>query len=403
MEDYEYVIIGAGLAGLYSAYLIKKKHPNVKLIILEKSNIIGGRILIKKFHGIDVLLGSGIGRKEKDHLLLKLLKETGFNNIQEANEKFTYLNDTKYDFKKVNKVLKPHKKNVATNVHKTFSTFAREILDDKDYENFIKAAGFTDYEDADYNDVIQFYGMEDNIKPSKIFYIPWRKLIEKLVSIIGAENIKLNKEVSSITNVSNVATKIKTKNGEEYSGKKVICAGTINTLRKLFPTNDAYKEIKGQPFFRVYVKFIDNDINIIKNIIKNITIVGFPLQKILPIDPSKGIYMIAYSDNESAKILHKIMKNKTKSEFHIYLEKMISNIINHDVKIEDSISYYWSVGTHYNKPLSDKYKDRYDFIEHAQRPLGMDRNVYVVGEVVALHQGWCEGALESVENIIKYI
>ena len=159
MEDYEYVIIGAGLAGLYSAYLIKKKHPNVKLIILEKSNIIGGRILIKKFHGIDVLLGSGIGRKEKDHLLLKLLKETGFNNIQEANEKFTYLNDTKYDFKKVNKVLKPHKKNVATNVHKTFSTFAREILDDKDYENFIKAAGFTDYEDADYNDVIQFYGM----------------------------------------------------------------------------------------------------------------------------------------------------------------------------------------------------------------------------------------------------
>ena len=31
------------------------------------------------------------------------------------------------------------------------------------------------------------------------------------------------------------------------------------------------------------------------------------------------------------------------------------------------------------------------------------KNVFVVGEMVAKNQGWVEGALESVENIIEEI
>ena len=408
MDDYDYIIIGAGLAGLYSAYLLKKKNPDVKLVILEKTNSIGGRILIKKFHGIDVLLGSGVGRKDKDHLLLNLLKDLGFNDIHEGISDHIYLNNTKFKFLKVKKVFK----NVATNLNKTFSNFAKEILGETDYKKFINAAGFTDYEKADYYDVVNYYGMEDNIKSTKIFYIPWRQFIEKMVCFIGSKNIKLNCEVTSIdVNAPNKHVKDQFDKHVKYqfdkhdesssSAKKVICAGTINTLRKLFPANDIYKEIKAQPFFRVYVKFADESIKTLKNKIKKTVVVGYPLQKILPIDSLKGIYMIAYTDNDYAKDLHNIMKNKTKQEFHIYLEKVVNNIINSHVKIEDSISYYWSVGTHYNKPLSNKYKDRYDFIEHAQRPFGMDKQVYVVGEVVALHQGWCEGALESVVNILK--
>ena len=60
-------------------------------------------------------------------------------------------------------------------------------------------------------------------------------------------------------------------------------------------------------------------------------------------------------------------------------------------------SYYWDIGTHYYEPLHGDFKNREDFIHHAQRPCN---NMVVVGEAVSIHQGWVEGALESVHSVI---
>ncbi len=43
------------------------------------------------------------------------------------------------------------------------------------------------------------------------------------------------------------------------------------------------------------------------------------------------------------------------------------------------------------------YVNRNEFIFDAQHP---EQNIYVVGEAYSNSQGWCEGALESVENIL---
>lgn len=43
-EIYDYIIIGAGISGLYCNYLLKKKNNNFKILIIESSNRIGGRI-----------------------------------------------------------------------------------------------------------------------------------------------------------------------------------------------------------------------------------------------------------------------------------------------------------------------------------------------------------------------
>jgi len=61
-------------------------------------------------------------------------------------------------------------------------------------------------------------------------------------------------------------------------------------------------------------------------------------------------------------------------------------------------SFYWPIGTHYYEPLSSEYRSRQAFIKEAQTP---EKNLFVIGEMVALHQGWVEGALESVEHIIN--
>ena len=74
---YDIIIIGGGISGLYSAYLIKKYYPKKTFLILEqnKKKYIGGRIHTEIFNGVEVVCGAGIGRKDKDILLMNLLKE----------------------------------------------------------------------------------------------------------------------------------------------------------------------------------------------------------------------------------------------------------------------------------------------------------------------------------------
>ena len=38
------MILGGGIAGLYSAYLLTKRNPDIQLTIVEKSNRWGGRV-----------------------------------------------------------------------------------------------------------------------------------------------------------------------------------------------------------------------------------------------------------------------------------------------------------------------------------------------------------------------
>ena len=44
---YDYIIIGGGLAGLYTAYKINQSEPKAKLLILERNKQMGGRIDIR--------------------------------------------------------------------------------------------------------------------------------------------------------------------------------------------------------------------------------------------------------------------------------------------------------------------------------------------------------------------
>jgi hypothetical protein len=128
--------------------------------------------------------------------------------------------------------------------------------------------------------------------------------------------------------------------------------------------------------------------------------------------------MIAYADNKYANYLHNIIKknyikknyikkyNKNnyviikKKNLNLFfenlLEKSLNNENNNKIKISSIMEIYWKIGTHYYLPLSNKYINRNDFIKKAQHPY---KNLFVIGEMVALDQGWTNGALKSVENI----
>ena len=160
-----------------------------------------------------------------------------------------------------------------------------------------------------------------------------------------------------------------------------------------------YDDIEGQPFLRLYAKFAKKSIPIMKEYVKGMVFIPGPLQKIISMDANKGVYMIAYNDNKNAIALkNNLENNETNRELYENLiEKLLGMPENslHIIAIKD---YYWPIGTHYYKPLNTKlYKSREEFINKAQHP---ENGMLVVGEVVSRNQGWTEGSLESVEDVV---
>ena len=104
--EYDYIIIGAGISGLYTGYLIKKNNPNSKILILESNNYIGGRMGIDTFYSTRITTGAGIGRKNKDINLIKLLNELKIVYNEFKINTILAENITEIDITKIMKQLK---------------------------------------------------------------------------------------------------------------------------------------------------------------------------------------------------------------------------------------------------------------------------------------------------------
>jgi len=396
-KHYDIIIIGGGLSGLYSGYLIKTKFPNTSFVIFEKNQKkdIGGRAGNKKFYGIDVVTGAGVGRFAKDKLLLKLLRELNIP-IHEYMSKIYYSKLIEpVDIKKIMDYLRADYNRYKTKPNKTFKEYASSVLGDELYQKFIVSSGYTDYENEDIYETLYYYGMDDNSCCWKGFMVPWKKLVDSLCNEIGMENIKTYNGVKKITKVNDGLFSVKTDKDIVYTCNKIIIATTISGIQKLLKYK-IYDQIKSQPFLRLYGKFTQKSIPIMKEYVKGYIIVPGPLQKMIPMDPNKGIYMIAYSDNESAIFLKKYLDNTLINRNRLCrLIELSLGIPENSIQLSAIMDFYWNEGTHYYEPLDKKlYKNREDFIYQAQHP---EDGIIVASEAVSRDHGWTEGALDSVK------
>jgi len=405
-KHYDIIIVGAGLSGLYSAYNIKKFSPKTNLLVLESNRLpyIGGRIGNDIFYGENIVVGAGVGRKDTDELLIKLLKElnikyTSFITSMHYSKKIKTPLDVKEYLNSLRSIYKSYKNRPSI----TFKKFAIYHLGPEKYKDFVISSGYSDYENEDVYEVLYHYQMEDNAGGWTALNIPWNELVSTLCNKIGHQNILSSTKVEKIYKTQQKPclfqlTTLKQQTIKNYFCNKVIVATRINTIQKLFPKLKIYKEIYGQPFLYIYAKFDKQSSEIMSQLVSTYTIVPGHLQKIIPF--SKSVYMIAYSDNKNAEFLKKYKENTP--ENRVYLAKNIEKslgIIPNTLKIIALKNFYWPIGTHYYGPLNRKqYGERIEFIREAQHP---EPGVLVVGEVVSRRQGWTEGALESVDNVVN--
>ena len=96
---YDYIIVGAGISGLYTAYKLCKKYPTSKICILEATQYVGGRLHTIKYDGV-IMNGGGARFNTDQKRIISLIKEVGlWNKITPITGDTTYKPIYKYNSK----------------------------------------------------------------------------------------------------------------------------------------------------------------------------------------------------------------------------------------------------------------------------------------------------------------
>ena len=419
MHHYELCVVGAGVAGLYAAYEWRKRNPAQSVIVLEAGERAGGRLAMARFGGTDVLLGAGIGRSEKDARLTRLLRELHVHaHVFERHVAYgpgvAPVNEAHIqELKDAVGAMGPA---MGTGDALTFGDFARQTLGRPAADALIKSMGYTDMVRESAREVMLSYGLDDNYvnigaAPPHGMAVNWQDVVKALVKAIGPRRFLYHTPVVSISNPNNTEQgyKIVRTPFGPLAAKQVIVATTLPTLRKLFPRVREYRSIQSQPFLRVYAKFPMSVRPIIASACQVYTVVKPPLQKIIPMNAEKGVYMIAYSDNTYADRLEAFSESTPANCKHFArLVERALGLPKMSLSISSIRAKYWDVGTHFVKPgggadsgnggAASGQGGADAFFERCRHPTP---GVLVVGEVVSQHhRGWVEGALESVDAVM---
>jgi len=412
---YDIIIIGGGIASLYSAYKLLQKDENLKILILEKNDYLGGRMKTfqKTINNHRFIFEEGAGRFNSNHkLLINLIKELGLNDniiklsaITEFHPSHGYKKDNEKIFLKknpflyINKVIKQSKYENKEYLQKyTFIEYAKKILNESEIKFLLDSFGyykelvsFNAYDAINLfkigiNQYLEFYGL--NCGFHSII-----KNIKNKIKNYNNTKILLNHDVNNIK--YNNKLFIFYTNDKIYKSKKCILAIPKPNLLKLNILNSIKKELNSilcVPLCRIYAIFKKKDIWF-KYINKTTT--NNNSRYIIPLDKTNGSIMISYTDSSYANYWNNINDEST-------LINLKNNIFKtYNIRINDPIflkKFYWKCG----EGMWKKNKDSTLLSKKILQPFS-EIPLYICGENYSESQGWIEGALQTSVHVIKLL
>jgi len=421
---YDIIIIGGGISGLYSAYKLLQKNKDLKILILEKNDYLGGRIKTFKkiINNKKFIFEEGAGRFNDNHeLLLQLIYELGLKtniikipSITEFHPSSGYKKENEKKFIKespflyIDKVIKYSKNDTKEFKQKyTFIEYAKKILKEDEIKFLLDSFGyykelvsFNAYDSINLfkigiNQYLEFYGLNCGL------YSIIKNIKNKIKNYNNNTKILLNHDVSNVEyNNENKLFNIYVKNNisqknKLYKCKKCILAIPKPNLLKFNILNSIKKELNSilcVPLCRIYAIFKKKDIWF-KTINKTTT--NNNSRYIIPLDKKNGSIMISYTDGIYANYWYKLnhellLKNLKKNIFKTY-----------NIKINDPLflkKFYWNCGV----GMWKKNKDSIIISKKIMQPFPKIP-LYICGENYSETQGWIEGALQSSNNVLKKI
>ena len=426
--NYDSIIVGAGISGLYTAYKLSKMGQ--KVLIVDKNNYIGGRIYTfkKKINGKKIQYEAGAGRFANIHkLLMKLIKEFGYENdlIQIPNRRVPIVRGLTYENRKqLRKVYKalPHEKldiqwlieyiikksyGFSEQFLRTISflNLANHVLSSPAAQFLFDAFGYdAELDEQNGFDGIRMFKQDFSFK-NKYYILKCGlsticdELRDRIVSNNG--KIMLEKELLNWTYKHGIFTceiegVIET---FKFTCKNLVLAipkTALMKISKLYSIRKDLNSVIGHDLNRVYAIYPKSSDGKMwfKDLPKITT--DNPIQYIIPINHKQGLIMITYSDAKWANFWRQTIQKGT---LECNLEKNLKRLFpNRDIPEPTYLRcHFWKDGAHFWRP---GYKS-YEISKKLIKPF--DSNLFIVGECYSMRQAWIEGALETAEIALKKI
>jgi hypothetical protein len=452
-ENYDIVVVGGGIGGLYSAYSIlekyssKKQKNGISLLVLEKEENLGGRV--HTFEDEYMRVEAGAGRfHSSHHLLLELIEKLGLKDkIQPIISNPSFIDSStgyRYPESICHSLIKRtilQSKNIPANVLRehSFINIAEKVLLPNEIEYMTNSFGFsTEFYYMNAYDaiilmktLIGYQGDELNRLTSNsgdFLYLSGglsqviEKLRKKIIDLGG--HIRTGVLVKQILCSPEIAKEngrqfnglTETEENKKYmieyktesNGKKVkiytdYCIFALpkqNLLNLHFFREHHYfshilKNIYCGSLCRIYTKFSDG--TWFKDLSRFTT--QNDLRMVIPMDSKKGTMMISYSDNMYANKWNQLYKKKGMSELKKRLRELLSECLLMKVPpLGATRIFYWKCGVGYwyigadSKEISKKLIKPFP-----------DENIFVCGEhYSAKNQQWMEGALETSSQVVSH-
>ena len=439
-NNYDLVIIGGGISGLYTLYKLSKKYSHLKILLLESGHRFGGRIYSYKetIDNQEYVMDLGAGRLGYHHKLINsLINELGLkpkivpipntktyievttnNKVSDKTATKDYIMDklTKFFFSPlVSKLGKSLKQSyylyefIEKYVSASFSRKVEDVFEYSSDLNELNAYDAIEYFKYDYNKTSNFFtlngGLEQIIERLLLAIKKTRAYKSnkiKLQNLSSVENITYkNNNISDLFEIS-VTNYKGTKPGlQTYYSKYVICAIPKKSLEQLTIFKPLLKDLNSintinlLRIYEIYNKDKDSGSVWFKNVEKTIT--NTNVQFVIPVNPDNGLIMSSYCDCANARYWNKLLANKGLDYVKVKLNEKLNqlfSIYNIKVPLSKYIKmYFWDAGVAcWKKDVNSDYL--------SSKLLNPYSRVFIIGENYSKYQAWCEGALMTSESCI---
>lgn len=438
-KNYDLVIIGGGISGLYTLYKLSKKFSHLKILLLESGERYGGRIYSYKetIDDEDYVMDLGAGRLGHHHKLINnLINELGLkpkiidipntkayievaenNKVRDKTHFKDYIMDklTKFFFSPlVSKLGKSMLQKyylselIKKYVSVSFSQKVESVFEYSSDLNEFNAYDAIEYFKHDYTNESTFFtlngGLEQIIEHILVLIKKTKSYKSKnitLLNLSSVENItNKNTNNNNINNLFKITiNNYKTAKLYNVYSKYVICAIPKKSLEKLDlfkPILRDLNSINSINLLRIYEIYNKtNGETWFKNVEKTIT--NTQVQFVIPINPNNGLIMSSYSDCANANYWNLLHAKKGLDYVKQTLNTKLNQLFSiYNIKVPPSKyikMYFWDAGVACWKKNVDS-----DYL--SSKLLNPFPHVFIIGENYSKYQAWCEGALMTSESCI---
>ena len=362
---YDYVIVGLGVSGIYTALLLNQRDPNYKILCLEGSNRTGGRVYTEHLDGNAIDMGAF--RFRNDQTFVKDMASTlGLVTSPAPN----IVNSCSTGV--VDNIMA---KCTLTNKQKKQVGFVQYVYDQgatyRDVDKYITCNGYDIYKD----DVTLKLVYDLEMNPSPTFYFPegYESICSGMLGLLGSNvTIKLNSPVTKIRKnyIKVGCEKIKHKGNKNLfvTVKPSVLPYIAHVNYNLESSFVQYCAIRAYFSLNTYVK-------------PGIYVTGNPIRKLVVLSNSTAL---VYSDGPDARVVTSLITQQP-SLISQWITDLIGITIN--LKTKDFKYKYWDDDVSFWRPRKQQSLTTCDY-------------TYINADV-SPQPGWVNGAMMLVEQTLR--